>query len=161
MKIFQLSILCLIFLFWISCKKTNVDECGNILFTPLSFNKDCVPVIVDEKNEDHFFVVNSLAELKAILSFHAKGENECNSQMESIDFNKYTLIIGKKKSAYQNPTLIDQAVSKDCENNIITYTANLSDGGFTALDHYVFAVLIDKIPEQVTMQFNIKLQSRN
>lgn len=140
------------------CDKADISSCGPLNFSPVVFSETCSPIIVDTKNEDKFFVINSLQELQTILSF-SDEKCEQNAGIYKTDFSKYTLIIGKKVASGVIPTLESQSLTKDCANNKVTYSANIKNGGFTAMGVYVFALITDKMPANTQVDFDVNLSS--
>lgn len=160
MKIKQpvLYLLGLVILLSFGCDKTDVSSCGPLNYAPVNFTETCKPIIVDEKIEDKFFVINSLEELRAILSFSDES-CEQNAGIYKTDFSKYTLIIGKKVVTGIEGTLKSQSLTKDCTTNKVTYSANIKNGGYTAMGVYVFALITDKMPANAEVNFDINLYS--
>jgi len=153
-----LYLIVLIFLLSFGCDKTDTSSCGPLNFAPVNFTETCRPIIIDDKNEDKFFVINSLEELRAVLSFSEEG-CEQNAGIFKTDFSKYTLIIGKKAVGWIEATLESQSLTKDCASNKITYSASIKNGDIATIGVYVFALITDKMPANTQANFDIKVSS--
>lgn len=140
-----LYLLGLIVLLSFGCDKTDVSSCRPLNYAPVSFTEACKPILVDGEIEDKFFVINSLEELRAVLSFSDES-CEQNAGIYKTDFSKYTLIIGKKVVTGIEGTLESQSLTKDCTSNKVTYSANIKNGDAAAMGVYVFALITDKLP---------------
>ena len=146
-----------------SCEKSNNSEagiCGQINFKPIVLSDSCSTIVINENVEDQFLVINSKEELQQNISFRStigdKGCDQAEKQF-SIDFNQYTLLIGKKKIGLSTGRLINQSIIKNCQSDSYTYSATIKvDEGYTVLSNFIFAVLIPKISENTTVKFDIQ-----
>jgi hypothetical protein len=157
-KLFSLCFL-LVFSF-ISCKKGNDQDCDNVTFTKISFATGCTPVIVDHTTTDMLLVIRSIGELKASLSFeNSIGIASCgiDHPIFKTDFSKSSIIIIKKQVQGIEPALIKQSLIRNCKDNSFTYNAEIKNGGYTAIGNYIGAIIIDKLPKNIKVDFNVRV----
>ncbi len=157
----QLFFLFSLFLFnLVSCKKSNVQNCGSLPFTKVSFGTDCRPVIVDKTTTDKFLIINSIEELKSVLHFeNTAGSTPCgiDHPIFAVDFSKQSVIIIKKQVQGIEPILISESLTRNCSDLSIDYDVEIKNGGYTAIGNYIGAILISKIPNPTKVNFNIKV----
>ena len=145
-----------------SCEKNSDISCGNINFNPINVQTICSIVVQNKQVEDKFLVINSLEELNKNILLEDNVENSnCsdNSKLLNIDFTKYTLLIGKKTLEQTQGSLINQSVERDCNTNSYIYSINIKQGGYTALGNFIFGAIIEKIPTETTVKFNVKVEN--
>ena len=85
-------------------------------------------------------VINSEAEFDEKV-FISEGDKE----RFQIDYNKYTLLLGKKRIGGISGSLISQTWQKECERNNYIYKVAIKNGGNTALGNFYFGIIVDKV----------------
>ncbi len=101
----------------ISCKKES-EECKTpITYQTINFFNYPDISVVDEKHEDKFLVINTQSDLDKFVKL---GEGKSLN----IDFNSYTLLIGKKVTGLTRAKLLEQNVYFNCANTQITYNVS-------------------------------------
>ena len=138
-----------------SCKVsdpiTNID-CDTIDFTAIDFTKYPNLMIESDVWEDKFLIINSTDEFNKSIKFNDLVP--VVGQLSSIDYNKYTLLIGKKKLYQGYGQLVNQSIT--CNTNKITYNMLVKNGGYQVLIKYIFDVLIPKV-NKTDIFFNVNV----
>ncbi len=139
-----LSILITILL--ISCSTNDDSGCfvSDIDYTNLEAAYSCenTKYLVDIDLQDTFVLINSQAE------FDAQITGTC---MPQIDFETYTLIIGKQGLANGN-TSISYDYINDCEIDTNTLTVTFTQNATTEAPNITYHILSPKIAESTTVE---------
>jgi len=157
----QSLVFSIILLSFNGCKDSILDDCTpeDIEFTTIEIVPSCDLLIVDEKLEDRFLMINSKEELDGSVIFNdSYPDNPCEEiemALNKINFSDKTLLIGKKVVQGIQPSLINHNFTRTCENNELIYSLNIKNGGYTAIGVYRFAVVV---PKQVqAIKFDVKV----
>lgn len=135
------------------CQKGEINQPVN--FTPLEHLNECEINIVDDKDEDRFLIINSQADLDQNVFFINSEPHSCAQLTEelTIDFDKWTLLIGKKQTTHIQGELIKQDVSRVGKD--IEYNVTIRNGGYTAIGQFRFGIVIPKTPSNNKVNFNV------
>ena len=151
-------IIMVLFLTLSGCKKTDKKECPELNPFYFELNQVCLSLSAETSYEDKLYVINSESELRARLLVRGSA-TDCiiNYEIFNTDFSKYTLVVGQKKVGGIVPAMVEQAIEKNCENNTITYSATIKNGGYTAIGSYIFAIRIIKQTNSAKYSEDIKV----
>lgn len=159
----RLLVTVLISIFLVGCKKDTTSVCETVEYIDLEIPQIYQPMVMEDKVEDRFLIINSRAELEQSFSFRGHSQNigceEAETRIEEIDFSSYTLLLGKKVVQGVVPSLKSQSLHKICGSNDLRYTLEVINGGYTALGVYVFAILINKLPGSSAVHFDITVSN--
>lgn len=126
-------------LYFSGCEKQETD-CGFLDFETIDFGNYPSLGIVNSDDEDKYLVINSEAEFDEKV-FISEGDKE----RFHVDYNKYTLLLGKKRIGGIAGSLISQTWQKECGSNNYIYKVAIKNGGYTALGNFYFGIIIDKV----------------
>ncbi len=146
------SLLALFTLLSFSCEKIS-NKCDSpVVFQAIDFSNYSEIQISNQKVEDKFFVINSQEDFDRNTSFAH------NNEQMNINFDTYTLLIGKKALGGVPGKLIKQDVSLSCDSTELTYNVEIQNGGYTAIGNFIFGVLIPKSNATVKLNVDVKKQ---
>lgn len=134
-----------------SCEEP--EDCGPIGFTSINFSNYSSVIIADNEVEDRFLVINSKTEYDKHVFIEKINAGDFN--ISTIDYSKYTLLIGKKKVNGVAGTLISESFEKDCSSNSFIYKAIVKNGGYTAVGNFIFGIIIPKNISEIA--FHVEL----
>lgn len=150
-KLFLLISLGICMITGLNCEKSN--ECGPVDFTPIDFSDYSSVIIVDEKEEDKFLVINSKTEFDQKVFI--KGIDLEEYDLSDIDYTKYTLLIGKKRVNQITGTLVSQSFEKECGSNGYVYKVLVRNGMYTALGNFYFGIVIPKTTLKIKFEVGL------
>ncbi|QEK52740.1 hypothetical protein FYC62_14540 [Pedobacter aquae] len=132
------------------CDKQETD-CGFLSFETVDFRNYPSLGIVNGDEEDKYLVINSKAEFdeKVFIS-------EEDKERFHLDYNKYTLLLGKKRIGGIPGGLISQTWQKECGSTNYIYKVDIKNGGYTALGNFYFGIIVDKVSADEVM-FDVNL----
>ncbi|MGI4867182.1 MAG: hypothetical protein ACRYFZ_24910 [Janthinobacterium lividum] len=135
----------------LSCQRAN-DETpcpeGDVTPVPLTgwnYSPYCFATPV-AGGQAQTYVINSQADLQAL--------NHCITA-PTIDFNRYTLLAGKTKTASCS-SVDSQQITQTCATGY-TYHVQLAAGLCQASTEVMYCVLVPKIPMGTAVVFDVKL----
>lgn len=149
-KYYSFSIILFVLLTLNSCGKETVECKIPIAFQTIDLIDYPNITVVDEKQEDQFLVINTQSDFEKFIKL---GEGKSFD----IDFNAYTLLIGKKVTGLTRAKLLEQNVYFNCASTQITYKVSADcKEGYTAFDNFIFGVLVPKT--NVSVVFSVDVQ---
>lgn len=158
-SILSVSILIIGFLLAFSGCETANQDCENnrtsIDINPIAFSDLCECNIVNDKYEDKNLIIKSIDQIQQNISCSGQDCTQMDTQF-NIDFDQYTLLIGKKTLTAVKGELLSQTVSKECGNKY-TYRIKIKKGAYTALGNLNYGVIIPKIENDATVNFIIDI----
>ena len=139
-----------------SCRKGDVDK--PVAFEALAHLNDCPINVFDDEDGDRYLVVRTPEQLEEYVIFgdgDGSQQNACTQLEEglAVDFDKWTLLIGKKRTSHIQGEVIKQGVST--VGGDLVYRVRIKNGGYTAIGEVRFAVKVPKIAESKKVIFDI------
>lgn len=129
------------------------DDCGPVDFTPINFSNYSSVKITDNEVEDKSLIITSKTEYdKYVFIDRVDGSG---FDISTIDYSKYTLLIGKKKINGVSGTLISQSFEKDCVSNRYEYKVLVKNGGYTAVGNFMYGIIVPKNTTEI--DFHVEL----
>jgi hypothetical protein len=98
------------------------------------------------------FVVQSQ---EAFIQIYATSYTRCSRPIPTIDFSRYTLLIGEKKTA-QLPIVVGQRVA-GCPDGTYTYSVEINKGMAAVGGQVSYAVLVPKLPATASVVFDVQV----
>ena len=138
-------------------KEETIDEVQKVAFVPVQHLNDCSVHILNDEHTDKFLSINSTEELNQIIFMNGDNESFCADLKEQLDldFSQWTLLIGKKRIPHVKGQFLEQDVYSRGKN--IVYKVILREGGYTAIGHFKFGVIIPKVPNGTKIQFDVSV----
>lgn len=149
---------------FMACTNATNDVSKEVFFEAVNHLNDCEIKVKDDLDEDEYLIINSIGELEKHLNLEELADTEqCIELTEelNIDFEKYTLLIGKQRlSAIEGSLLSQEFVKVDKEKYV--YRVRIENGGYTAIGQFRFGVIISKISPSAELIFDVEvLESEN
>jgi len=144
-----------------SCSKSEHNNCTSekVQSSSIDIDFNCNINIVNNKDEDNHVIINSIEDLHKNVYLDPSGSSiECKNlldELSGIDYQKFTLLIGKKVVNKIQPTLISQNLERSCINQSITLNIKIKNGGYTAIGVYKYALVIPKHTKDVKYNIDV------
>lgn len=129
-----------------ACPQKDEPGCfvSDVAFSNLEASYDCE----NTKNTVEIDLVNSFVVIKSQEDFNALVTGDCQP---IIDFETYTLIIGKQELANGN-TSINYDYSNDCETNMYTLSVTFNQNETTEAPNLTYHILSPVLDETATVE---------
>lgn len=98
------------------------------------------------------FIVQSQDDFAQI---YAASYTRCGLPLPTIDFSRYTLLIGERRTSQPAPVLGQRVIG--CPDGTYTYSVELGKGMVAALDFASYGVLVPKIPATASVDFDVRI----
>ena len=145
----------LLTLLFIRCERENLcDEQGAITIPIDTYDMLNSCVFSGSETSDLNLVINSKDEFTDLIS--------CSDDSKvTIDFEKFTLLIGKKELSWCCTELVREEVTKKCDSNDYVYNVVLNEpeGKYQGFSTFYYSVLIPKVADSENIIFNVKFQN--
>lgn len=120
------------------CYEEHIVDKGNS--SEGFFSEGCT--LYTSSQEEAFFVIQNLSQLVETVN--------CEQDLPEVDFEKYTLLLGKIPLDWCCATALKQEVTKDCEKKEYTYFVQLDnpEEKYQALSTFYHWVIIPKVTSE-------------